>query len=200
MVETFIVVVVGFLVIYLANLRKSKKIAVKSSKKNQNQKNLPNKTFDEEENIDILQNVKVQKVIDGDTIVILKNNKMLKVRLDSIDCPEDGQEWGDIAKYGLIKLIGGKEIKIKEYGIDQYERILATVFVKQNGIWLNVNERMVALGHAWVMRGFYQHLPPKRKYALNRIEQWARSKKVGLWSKTNPIPPWEWRKKKCSNN
>jgi hypothetical protein len=27
---------------------------------------------------------------------------------------------------------------------------------------VNVNERMVVLGHAWVMRRFYNHLSPQR--------------------------------------
>ncbi|PCI06627.1 MAG: hypothetical protein COB77_06505, partial [Gammaproteobacteria bacterium] len=57
----------------------------------------------------------------------------------------------------------------------------------------NVNERMVTLGHAWVMRRYYGHLSNKRKNQLNRLERWAKLKKVGLWKQLNPIPPWKWR-------
>ena len=60
--------------------------------------------------------------------------------------------------------------------------------------WMNVNERMVTLGHAWVMRRFYNHLPKDRQQKLNRLERWARSKMVGLWQTPDPIPPWMWRK------
>ncbi|MEO0972229.1 MAG: thermonuclease family protein [Pseudomonadota bacterium] len=59
---------------------------------------------------------------------------------------------------------------------------------------MNVNERLVTLGHAWVMRGLYYHLPKARQQQLDRLERWARSKRVGLWRTEDPIPPWEWRR------
>ena len=139
--------------------------------------------------------VKVEHIIDGDTVIVVKNWHKIKIRLDSIDCPEVGQDWGDTAKYGLIKLIGGRKVRLEEHGIDRHERTLATIYV-QHGYgseWMNVNERMVTLGHAWVMRISYDHLPKDRQHKLNRLERWARSKKVGLWQKPNPIPPWKWR-------
>jgi len=139
--------------------------------------------------------VKVEHIIDGDTVIVVKDWHIIKIRLDSIDCPENDQHWGDTAKYGLIKLIGGRNVRLEEHGLDHYERILATIYV-QHGYgaeWMNVNERMVTLGHAWVMRRFYNHLPKHRQDKLNRLEKWDRSKKVGLWKTPNPIPPWKWR-------
>ena len=65
------------------------------------------------------------------------------------------------------------------------------MFGQKRGEWLNVNERMVVLGYAWMMRKFYIHLSRKRQITLNRMETWAKSKKVGLWKAHNPIPPWE---------
>jgi micrococcal nuclease len=139
--------------------------------------------------------VKVEHIIDGDTVIVVKDWHKIRIRLDSIDCPENGQHWGDTAKYGLIKLIGGRKIRLEEHGQDFYERTLATIYL-QHGYgseWLNVNERMVTLGHAWVMRRFYDHLPKDRQDKLNRLERWARPKKVGLWQTPSPIPPWKWR-------
>ena len=139
---------------------------------------------------------KVVRVIDGDTIVAEKADRKVLVRLDSIDCPENGQHWGDTAKYGLIKLVGGRHVHLEEHGIDRYGRTLATIHVEggEDARWINVNERMITLGHAWVMRKFYTHLPRDRQAQLNRLERWARSKKVGLWKSANPIPPWKWRR------
>jgi micrococcal nuclease len=139
--------------------------------------------------------VKVEHIIDGDTVIVVKNWHKIRIRLDSIDCPEDDQDWGDTAKYGLIKLIGGRKIRLEEHGIDLYERTLSTIYVQHEygAEWMNVNERMVTLGHAWVMRRFYDHLPKDRQDKLNRLERWARSKRVGLWQTPNPIPPWKWR-------
>ncbi len=147
------------------------------------------------EKIENFPEVKVEHIIDGDTVIVVKDWHQIRIRLDSIDCPEDGQRWGDIAKYGLVKLIGGRKIRLEEHGQDLYERTLATIYV-QHGYgseWMNVNERMVTLGHAWVMRRFYDHLPKDRQDKLNRLERWAKSKKVGLWQKPNPVPPWKWR-------
>jgi micrococcal nuclease len=101
------------------------------------------------------------------------------VRLDSIDCPEDGQPWGNDSKFGLIKLIGGRNIRLEPHGHDEYERMFATVYVKSksNNEWINVNAKMIVCGHAWVMRGFYKHLPKERQNDLNSKERWAKSKK-----------------------
>jgi len=109
--------------------------------------------------IESFPEVKVEHIIDGDTVIVVKGWRKIKIRLDSIDCPEDGQHWGDTAKYGLIKLIGGRKIRIEEHGQDMYERTLATIYVQlgKGSEWLNVNEKMVTLGHAWVMRRFYNH-------------------------------------------
>ena len=143
-----------------------------------------------------LPDAKVVRVVDGDTLIVANGWSQTRIRLDSIDCPEDGQHWGDIAAFGLIKLVGGRRVVLEEHGLDSYGRTLATIYVRHaNGEeWLNVNERMVTIGHAWVMRRFYDHLPKDRQAKLNRLEAWAKSKKVGLWSTENPIPPWQWRK------
>jgi micrococcal nuclease len=142
-----------------------------------------------------LRKVNVQHVIDGDTVVVSVFCSEIRVRLYGIDCPEDGQPWGNIATAGLIKMIGGRTVHMETHGLDQYDRTLATIYVKRNhdSEWINVNERMVMLGHAWVMRKYYENLPIKRQNQLNRLERWARSKRVGLWKTDNPIPPWQWR-------
>lgn len=146
--------------------------------------------------IETLPRVQVISVIDGDTVIVAKGWHQLTIRLDSIDCPEDGQDWGDTAGYGLIKLIGGRNVHIEEHGLDYHGRTLATIYVfhADRQEWINVNERMVMLGHAWVMRKFYDHLPQDRQNKLNRLESWSRSKRVGLWRSEKPVPPWQWRK------
>lgn len=143
-----------------------------------------------------LRRAKVRIIVDGDTVLVAEGANRIKIRLDGIDCPEDGQPWGDIAKAGLIKMIGGKEVYLESYGVDCYDRTLATLYVMTKRGLINVNERMITLGHAWVMRRHYRHLPPQRQYQLNSLEEWARSRRVGLWKTHEPIPPWEWRGRK----
>ena len=138
-------------------------------------------------------------IIDGDTFDILES-KRRRVRLYAIDCPEDGQDWGDTAKAGLVKLIGGsRPVYLEVHGIDTYGRVLATVHIKEGSGLINVNEKMVVRGHAWVMRKYYKDLSQKRQIKLNQIERWVRHKRVGLWKSDNPTPPWLWRKEKCNS-
>ncbi len=137
---------------------------------------------------------KVKHVIDGDTLIVAIGWRDVKIRLSSIDCPEDGQPWGDTATAGLIKLVGGRHVCCEMHDEDHYGRTVATLYVKdERGKYMNVNEKMVARGHAWVMRRYYGHLPESRRNRLNRIESWARRNRVGLWRTQNPIPPWRWR-------
>lgn len=151
---------------------------------------------EEKGRVEDLPMAKVNYVIDGDTVIVSTSWRRTKVRLDSIDCPEDGQPWGDVATAGLIKMIGGRRIRLEKHGNDHYGRLLATIYVQdgRGSEWLNVNEKMVVKGHAWVMRKYFNHLPATRKETLIRLERWARMKKVGLWSTSNPIPPWNWRR------
>lgn len=147
--------------------------------------------------IEHLPHVVVSFVKDGDTCDVVSDRTYSTIRLDSIDCPEDGQPWGDNAKYGLIKMIGGKTVRLEVHGVDAYGRTLATVYVRdvEAQTWINVNERMVTLGHAWVMWKYFDHLPKDRQEKLKRLETRAQSKKIGLWRDPNAIPPWLWRRK-----
>jgi endonuclease YncB( thermonuclease family) len=153
---------------------------------------------EEKGRVEDLSMAKVEYVIDGDTVIVSSTWRKTKVRLDSIDCPEDGQPWGDVAAAGLIKMIGGRRVRLEEHGEDRYGRLLATIYVRdsRDSEWLNVNEKMVVKGHAWVMRKYFDHLPATRKETLIRLERWARMKKVGLWNTSNPIPPWRWRRRR----
>ena len=140
---------------------------------------------------------RVHRVIDGDTVIIATAWRKLTIRLDSIDCPEYGQYWGDIAKYGLIKMIGGRKIRVEEHAQDIYGRTLATIYVQQNegAEWINVNATMVTLGHAWVSRHLYSNLPKDMQSELNWLDKWTRSERVGLWKDADAMAPGKYRNK-----
>lgn len=140
-----------------------------------------------------LLEARVKRVIDGDTVEVTSFDHAIIVRLSAIDCPEDGQPWGDNATAGLVKLIGGRHVYLETYGVDDYARTLATIYVMEGKELVNVNECMVAKGHAWFMRQYASHLSSNRRHQLDQLEKWARSKNAGLWKTENPIPPWKWR-------
>jgi len=86
--------------------------------KKQYQRKVPQSKFQTTEANNGFQSASVEKIIDGDTVIVSKSFHKVKIRLDSIDCPEDGQPWGDIAKFGLIKLIGGRKVRLEEFRIE----------------------------------------------------------------------------------
>jgi endonuclease YncB( thermonuclease family) len=92
-------------------------------------------------------------------------------------------------------MVWRKSVLLEIHGIDEYGRTLATAFTHHGpeSKLINVNERMVMLGHAWVMRRHCGQISEARRKQLDRLEAWARSKRVGLWRTPNPVPPWSWR-------
>jgi endonuclease YncB( thermonuclease family) len=55
----------------------------------------------------------------------------------------------------------------------------------------NLNRELVQAGLAWWYR---KYAPDDRE--LEKLEAEARSAKRGLWQDPNPVPPWEFRKKR----
>lgn len=128
---------------------------------------------------------RVVKIADGDTITVLTENKeQIKVRLEGIDCPESSQDFGQKAKQATADICFGKNVTIKETGKDRYGRTLAFVYV--NGVCLN--KRLLELGMAWHYKKY--NSDPE----LAKLEEIAKTKRVGLWADKTPIAPWDWRK------
>lgn len=127
---------------------------------------------------------KVVRVVDGDTIVVLDENKTeIKIRLDGIDAPEKMQDFSAKSKEYLSSLIFGKTITVKTRRTDRYGRILGQIFVDDK----DINYEMVKSGMAWHYRFF------NRDRWLADAQVDAEFTKIGLWSMDNPIPPWEYR-------
>lgn len=147
----------------------------------------------------------LEKVDDGDTIVVRVNGLRISVRLAGIDAPEishapsmayrrgiDEQPFGEAARSALIALIGQKGDAVTVYPAsdrpDQYGRVLGVVKQKQR----NLNLLMVQEGFAW----WYADYDPRNK-KMKAAQEYAKGHKLGLWSLPSegaPIAPWEWRK------
>lgn len=127
---------------------------------------------------------KVVGISDGDTIVVLYQNKEIKLRLHGIDCPEMHQAFGRVAKKFTSDQTFGKVVDIEAFGKDRYGRTVALVTI--GGI--SLNESLLMNGLAWVYTKYYKG---EAWYAL---ETQARKDKIGLWSDDHRIPPWEFRR------
>ena len=132
-------------------------------------------------------------ITDGDTIKIGEE----KIRLFGIDAPEIKQickdknnnpyACGHSSKNYLTTLINLSNEKIYCYYSerDRYNRIIGECFIGVNSS-ININEKMVLLGHA------IAYLKYSKKYL--EAENKARNQKLGMWGGKFDLPE-EWRKK-----
>jgi endonuclease YncB( thermonuclease family) len=129
-------------------------------------------------------------VADGDTFTLrLSGQRDFRVRLFGIDTPESDQAFGRIAGRELADRILGRDVFIVLRDIDQYGRLVSTVYTEAG----NINEALVRDGMAWWYRDFAADEP-----GLEAAETAARSAGIGLWQDSNPMPPWEWRRSRNS--
>ncbi|HEU0220132.1 MAG TPA: thermonuclease family protein [Gallionella sp.] len=127
---------------------------------------------------------KVIAVLDGDTLLVLRNNRPVKVRLAEIDAPEKAQSFGETSRLSLSDMVLGKQVKVSSQAVDQYGRMVAHLGL--NG--LDVNAEQIRRGMAWE----YSHFHGNK--VLVALQQEAKQVPRGLWALSNPTPPWEWRK------
>lgn len=132
---------------------------------------------------------KILYVLDGDSIIVTENNRTLHVRLWGIDAPEHDQPAGYESKIFLKRLAGKKSIILTPKDIDRYGRVVAVVR-DQKRIF---NEELVRNGYAWVHTYYCKNGPCEN---WKKLEKEASHRKIGLWKKSNPVPPWVWKTKK----
>ncbi len=127
-------------------------------------------------------------VSDGDTIKvrhIMIQGKFENVSLAGIDCPEENQAFGKIAKKFTSEMVLGKEVTIGITKIDPREGIIGEVTLPDGK---SLNRELVKAGLAW------RDALSARDSSLGELEAEARKFRLGLWADDYPIPPWEFRK------
>ena len=126
----------------------------------------------------------VTKVHDGDTYKVFYHGKLLNVRLRNIDAPELGQNFGNAARDSVAALLTNQTVELDSAGTDMYGRTMGSIRI--NGMALD--SLMVCKGWAWFYVA-YSKDPLLPVYEAN-----ARSKGLGLWQCSKPVPPWIYRK------
>ena len=118
----------------------------------------------------------VVRVIEGDTIEVLHNHHPELIRLNGIDC------------HVASDLVFRKEVTLQTHGLDEYGRTIGDVILPDG---MNLNQELVRRGLCWWYRG---NMPGNT--VLEGLEKNAREAKKGVWADPQPVPPWEWRKRK----
>lgn len=130
---------------------------------------------------------RVVGIADGDTITVLTGDREeVRVRLANVDAPERGQPWSARSKQVLSGIIFGREVRVRQSGVDRWGRVIGHVSFEGR----DVSREMVARGAAWAFRRYLTDP------SLVEVEERAKRGKVGLWAlpEAETIPPWEWRR------
>lgn len=146
----------------------------------------------------------ILQVIDGDTVIVLLNNRREHVRLIGIDTPESRQnpraqrqaqdrhvdpetilELGHRASEFTRGLLPKKSTVFLEFDLEQrdrYQRLLAYAWVRRTGsrTEMMANEEIIKAGYAYLLT-----VPPNVKYRQRFASAFneARRNKRGLWSR-----------------
>lgn len=136
---------------------------------------------------------RVVGVADGDTITVLDNTKtQYKIRLAGIDAPEKSQPFGNVSKKSLSDLVYGKPVTIDYTKQDRYGRLVGKVLHEGN----DINYVQIQRGLAWFYRKYKSELSVADQSAYQRAEEASQNQRLGLWTDTQPIAPWDYRKSK----
>ena len=150
---------------------------------------------------------RVVSVLDGDTVVVLKPDRVEHVRLSGIDAPEKKQPYGQRSKQFLASIVFGKDVTVEYRKFDRYGRIVGKVMLDGR----DVNLSSLEAGMSWFYRQYANELKPEDRVLYEAAEQNAKRaaslnarKKVqgqgqgqeqgqNLWSDPDPVPPWDFR-------
>lgn len=130
-------------------------------------------------------------VCDGDSIYVRNTQgKKLKLRLVAMDAPETQQSGGSEATRALRSIVGKARVQVRVCDVDVYGRLVAQVWLDGRDVGLE----MIARGQAWLYPRFLGLLASDDRARYRAAAKDARSRRLGLWRETAPMPPWLWRR------
>jgi endonuclease YncB( thermonuclease family) len=132
-------------------------------------------------------------VHDGDTVTLLDaQHQQHKIRLAGIDAPELHQAFGQKSKSNLSAMVFNREVSAECGKTDKYKRQVCKIIV--DGV--DANLAQVEAGMAWHYKQYAKEQSPKDREDYEVAENFAKMRRLGLWSDKNPVPPWEWRRER----
>ncbi len=136
---------------------------------------------------------KVSRIIDGDSIVVLRDQEKIEVRLYGIDSPEWRQTFSREARSCLFRVVHEKNVMVFPQYYDSYGRLVA--HIERDGE--NINGYLVEHGCAWVYPHFCRQKICDRWY---KKQKKAKQEHEGLWQEEKPVSPWIWKRMKKKKN
>ncbi len=126
-------------------------------------------------------------VVDGDSLIVQRKGRPVEIRLWGVDAPEWGQPYRNEAKEFVIKLALNKRVTARVHDWDRYTRTVAEIMLPDGR---DLGQELVRVGLAWWSE---KYAPDEME--LKRLQAEARKAGRGLWSQTDPVAPWTFRKR-----
>lgn len=137
----------------------------------------------------------IVNVADGDTVTLRAPDGQRRIRMDSIDAPEEGhgadqpgQPYAEASRQNLASLVAGKSLTAQCYETDQYGRDVCALILEDGR---SANRLQVEAGYAWAYtarKGDYL-----RDKAMPDLQRQAKAAGRGLWVQQEAVQPWKWR-------
>lgn len=123
------------------------------------------------------------EVKSGDTIVVEDRVGTRKtVRLRGVDAPEKGQPYYRAATEAARSAVEGKRVEIDVVSEDRSGDLVGRVRADRR----RLGPLLVRSGHAW-----HDCRQVPKATALAARQREARRSRRGLWTREDPVPPWE---------
>jgi len=130
----------------------------------------------------------IRRAWGGDNFEVVDNRQLHFAFIRGIDTPEPYQTYFHEAKAVLQELSWKKNITVNVFDHDDWKREVCEVRISNPETGEAIDPALVLLqkGLAWFDQSNGPHAETYRE-----AETLAKSKKIGIWSQSNPVPPWE---------
>ena len=132
---------------------------------------------------------RVIDVPDSDVVVIQFGAQQRIVRLAGVDAPEMPQPYGGTARMALVRWAGGRQAIVEVTRRERDDRLEGRVLVDGR----DLGRDLVEQGLAWRLPLVDESRANDYSRDLAATERLARRRHRGLWSRSSPLPPWQWR-------
>ena len=144
---------------------------------------------------DVLTDLVVERVVDGDTLRVVIDGRSTPVRLIGLDTPETVKPDSPVECFGpeasgfTTQLLTGQPVVLEfddsQGRVDQYDRVLAYVWrVLPDGSMRLANEEIVAGGYGRERQ--YGSTPYAWREVLTAAQDAAQDRQLGLWAACTP--------------
>ena len=132
---------------------------------------------------------RIRRIWGGDNFEFGERLQLHYVLIRGVDTPKPGQDYYNEAREFFTKAVRGQTARVEICSRDELAREFADVFVlprKEGDVKKDMGLELIKAGLGW-----YDGMEFDKAEEFRQAEQEARASKIGLWSKENPVPPWE---------